>query len=112
MSDQDQVLRFSIEDKEYALNLDAVTPAFALEARTETGMSPAQAATLLGTAPDLDSLAAVMWMARRQAGEPRVIQSGRSTRRLWDAVTDGLTYAKFATLTATLDEAAEPDPLT
>jgi hypothetical protein len=49
-----------------------MTPYDSSAMRTQMGLSPMQLLHQLETAPDLDHAAAIIWMARRQNGEPEL----------------------------------------
>lgn len=68
----DTGLVFTLDGKPYELNLEELTGRDTKEFRTQTGMSFRRTVTMFTKDPDdvdIDSIAGLIWLARRQAGE-------------------------------------------
>lgn len=68
----DKALVFTVDGKRHELNLEEITGRDAKEFRTTTGTAFRRAVTMFVTAPDdvdIDIIAGIIWLARRQAGE-------------------------------------------
>lgn len=68
----DSGLAFTVDGKRYELNLDEITGRDAKAFRDTTGMSFRRAVTMFVESPadvDLDTIAGIIWLARRQGGE-------------------------------------------
>lgn len=107
-TDSDRVVRFEFNGATYTARPREVTPLLARECRLVTGYSPMQ---LMSLAFDIDVLAAWVWLARRQAGEPASRTEGRRTVALWDAVCADLNgYDALETVRVVEDEEpADPE---
>lgn len=68
----DQGLMFTLDGKRHELNLEEITGRDAKEFREQTGMAFRRAVTMFVQSPDdvdLDTIAGIVWLARRQAGD-------------------------------------------
>lgn len=88
----DPVLPFRLGDRRYVIKPNEITASLVRECRAETGYSPAELFGMLDPRMDLDLVAALIWLARRQGGEPALLRRGRVTTRLLTDVEEGLTY--------------------
>lgn len=65
----DQGVRFTIGDDVHEVRIGDITPRLAREVRRETGLSVMQLLEEVGEAPDIDTVASLVWVARRLKGE-------------------------------------------
>lgn len=95
MSDDYPQLSVRVEDDVYTLDLGACTALDASACRRATGMSLQSLLSAAATDPDLDVVAAAIWLARRQDGEPTVsfeeVASELSYLDDWDYIDTDLT---------------------
>lgn len=100
------VLRFRCDGVEYALDRDDLTPRLERELFTQAGVTPQQAFQAFAGGATF-GVAAVLWLARRQAGEAvayQVVEDG-----LWAAIKrSGEDEFDLALLTD--DEEGDPAP--
>lgn len=90
-----------VDGQPYTLRLGEMTAALVRELRAETGRSfTTFMGDLGGSDPDLDVIAVIVWLARRQAGE---------TVTLAD-VEAGLTYGNVDLTAPPPVEVGDPDP--
>lgn len=103
----DPVLPFRLRGRRYVIKPMEVSTALVRECRAETNYSPTQLFSAFNTdrGVDLDVMAGLIWLARRQAGEPGIIRRGRMSRRLISEIEDGLDYDALNTLE--MDELTE-----
>lgn len=106
----DPVLPFRLGDRRYVIKPNEITANLVRECRAETGYSPAELFGMLNQRMDLDVVAALIWVARRQGGEPGILRRGRVTVRLLTEIEEGVTYETLNDLELE-DETEEPsDP--
>lgn len=79
------IVRFRVEGVEYTVDRDEVTPRLERELFAQTDLTPNQAMRAL-TSGAVFGVAALMFIARRQAGEQVVYQNIED--RLWAAMKD------------------------
>jgi len=91
-------LKASMDGKEWILDLEEVTGDDVLEVRRATGMSLKSLLSAAYDDPDIDSFAAIVWLARR-AGEPNL--------KLGD-VLKGFSY--FSEFELDMEKAGEAEP--
>jgi hypothetical protein len=72
-----------VDGVRYPLAFDAISAKVAGDCRRACGMSPRQLVDALQQSPDIDLVAALMWLSRRQNGEPGVS---------YDDIAQALTY--------------------
>lgn len=68
----EQIINIRIEDVRYTLRPARLTPLDARECRTQVGRSFAGILKEAQDDPDIDTIAAIVWLARRQAGERKL----------------------------------------
>lgn len=78
----DTSITVSIDGVEYVCRPSDVTAKMAGQLRKESGMSVRAVMVAAADDPDLDVIAALVWLARRQTGE----------KVTWDEVADAITY--------------------
>jgi hypothetical protein len=106
----DPVLPFRLGDRRYKIKPNEITANLTRECRAETGYSPMQLFSMLDPRMDLDVVAALIWLARRQGGEPALLRRGRVTVRLLTDVEEGLTYDSLNDLELEEETEETPDP--
>lgn len=79
------IVRFRVEAVEYTVDRDEITPRIERELFTQAGVTPTQAMQAV-TSGAVFGVAALMFIARRQAGEQVVYQNIED--RLWAAMKD------------------------
>lgn len=79
------IVRFRVEGVEYTVDRDEITPRLERELFVQTDLTPSQAMRAL-TSGAVFGIAALMFIARRQAGEQVVYQNIED--RLWAAMKD------------------------
>lgn len=105
----DPTIRIRVDGKTYSVDPGEVSRSFALECLQECGMSHEQAISSLFISPGKLSLSVFLWVARRQAGEPRFRRDGRVTVRLIDEIYNGLSgFDESVELVDDADEASTP----
>lgn len=65
----DSGVRFIVGDQVHEVRIGEITPRLAREVRRETGSTVMQLIEEVGEAADLDTIAALIWIARRIQGE-------------------------------------------
>ena len=109
---EEKTVRIRVNEDVFTVRPEDVTRNVALECMQDTGLSFEQAIAGMFLQPGKTALSAFIWLARRQAGAPRMIREGRVTRRLIDDVWEALRpYDDDIDLFVEDDvEVAAPDP--
>lgn len=108
----DRVLRWKLNGREYELRPHEVALKVETECRSETGLTPLFLYNHPREQFGRDVIAALVWLARRQAGAPAVQQIGRRSLRLWDEVTEEVSWAALGTFEWVGDDEEPADPET
>jgi len=108
---EDRAIRIRVNDDVHVVRPDDITRSIGLECLQDCGLSHEQAIAGVFLQPGKTALSAFIWLARRQAGAPRIIREGRVTRRLIDDVWDALKpYDDDIDLFVEDDAEVVPDP--
>jgi hypothetical protein len=67
----------------YVVRLGEITPALARSLRDTLGYSARKLVELIGTDPDIDVLAGIVWLARLQRGESKVTYDEVASKLTW-----------------------------
>ena len=100
----DEGLRLTIEGEDYTIRAGDLNALDARELRKQVGMTFVELIQGFGTHPDIDLVAAVVWLARRIKGDRTLT---------YDAVAEAMGYDVFDTIEfaeAGPDEDAATDP--
>lgn len=79
---EDTTITIKIDGESYTVRPSEVTAKMAGQLRKQSGMSVRSVMVAAGDDPDLDVVAALVWLARRQRGE----------KVTWDEVAEAITY--------------------
>lgn len=107
----DDAIRIRVNDDIYTVRPEEVSRNVALECLQECGLSHEQAIAAVFLQPGKTALSAFIWLARRQAGSPRVVRDGRTSKRLIDEIWETLNAYEDDIEHVTGDSAeVAPDP--
>lgn len=98
----DQGIKIAYEGKEYVVRSGDLNALDAQALRQQLGLSFIGLINGLGTDPDIDLIAGVVWMARRINGEPGLPYAAVASAMRYDAL-DGLDLER-------IEDAEEPSP--
>lgn len=107
-ADEDVVLRFSFLGRDYEVRPDEINAKLAQECRVTTGISSTYVFSSINRYEfDIDIICALIWLSRRQAGEPAVRNIGRRTISLWEEISTPVRIKDVATfdVQATIEDA-------
>jgi hypothetical protein len=107
-STDDGAIAFEIDGQRYELNIRRLTPQDAVACRKAVGLSVAGVLRAMDEDPDIDIIAALVWLARRSRGERSLTFKEVARDINYDtALTEA---AKVIDVGVTGEEADLPDP--